>query len=149
MRSLDLARHAGEGDLPAPHAAAPPYHAEAYGLPTARVYWLGGGYRFELAETYWLAIDDWAIEVPASFFFNAASVPRLAWAAISPLDLGIISVLVHDWTYAGRPVKGMSRGDSDKLFRKLMKMEGVSWWKRHVAYAAVRAFGGDRWEDDS
>lgn len=150
MHSLELARSAAAGHLShRAHGLEPPYRAEADSLPAAHVDWVGPGYNFELADDYRLEIDEWVIEIPAGFRFNAASVPRVAWAVISPLDLGIISVLVHDWTYAGRPVEGMSRSEADSLFKRLMKLEGVPWWKRQVAYGAVRAFGGERWGDDS
>lgn len=142
MRSTLYAKLAAEGKL-----ERKVHNVNVEGLPSAEVFWVGPGYVFELASDYSAIFDEWLFSIPAGFIFNAASVPRIAWSAISPLDLGTHSVLLHDFTYAGRPVEGMSRKESDVIFRKVMKLEGVSWWKRNIAYYAVRAFGGGRWSD--
>lgn len=70
--------------------------------------------------------------------------------------------LVHDYLYshAGKPSvpvslsneslpppirKSLSRADVDLLFLEIMKDEGVSFWRRYPAYAAVRVFGELSW----
>lgn len=94
------------------------------------------------------------------FEHDFASVPRLLWALIAPLDLGIASIF-HDWIYqhAGRvetlhwtggdswePVgEPWTRRDADRLFARLMREQGVVSWRRRAAYLAVRVFAGSFW----
>lgn len=115
-------------------------------LPPAVVQWIGPGYRFELMEQYLLVVEQGVLLIPAGFTFDAGSVPRPAWFAISPLDLGVVAVLVHDWLYRTGGQDGLlSRGEADGLFLEQMKAEGVSWWRRRLAYLAVRVAGAGSW----
>lgn len=97
--------------------------------------------------------------VPEGFRHDFASVPRLLWALVAPLDLGLAS-LFHDWLYrhrgrvetlrwtapgweaVGEP---WTREDADRLFGRLMREQGVARWRRRAAYLAVRAFAGGAW----
>jgi hypothetical protein len=101
--------------------------------------------------------------VPDGFDHDFASVPRPLWALISPLDLGIASI-VHDWLYHRQGVvetlrwneaaaawEGLdvpwSRYDSDRLFARIMREQGVVRWRRRFAFVAVHYFGKERWRD--
>lgn len=84
------------------------------------------------------------IEVAAGFRFDLASIPRPLWSLIAPFELSIAAPLVHDWIYRGND-RRYTRAQADRIFRELMKREGISWWRREPAYAAVRAFGGKAW----
>lgn len=107
-----------------------------------------------LEETY--AAQDGArtLTITAPFEFDLATVPRLVWSLIAPFELSIVAPLIHDflYLYAGNPPAGgitprhrYSRVEADQLFRRLMQAEGVAAWRRTVAYAAVRVFGGRYW----
>jgi len=79
------------------------------------------------------------------FKTDAASIPRLLWPLVNPLDLGRISFLFHDWlikrkgsveSYRWRPnnrswhlVIGRfwNRTDVDRFFFRLMREEMAMW----------------------
>ena len=113
-------------------------------------------YRLESRWTYRWQADGAhrVLRIPAPFVFDAASVPRLFWALIDPVDL-IAGALPHDFLYrcGGRPPAGSyfvegaevrepwERRDVDRLFGRAMKDFDVPSWKRRVAFRAVRIFG--------
>ena len=125
--------------------------------------------RFQLADdacyTWHMPEGDggvYRLVVPEGFPHDFASVPRLLWTLIAPLDLGIASIF-HDWLYrhAGRvgtlrwtgeredpwtPVETpWTRRDADRLFARMMREQGVVRWRRRAAYLAVRWFAGSAW----
>jgi Protein of unknown function (DUF1353) len=76
------------------------------------------------------------------------------WPIIAPFELSILAPLFHDLVYEfkGRPpadlvepYRTFTRVEADDLFLHLMEMEGVSGWRRNLAYAAVRAGGLLAW----
>jgi hypothetical protein len=86
--------------------------------------------------------------------FDLASVPRVAWPVIAPFELSILAPLFHDLLYefkgrppaaAVRPYRTFTRQEADDLFLRLMTLEGVSGWRRALAYTAVRAAGWTYW----
>jgi hypothetical protein len=84
--------------------------------------------------------------VPAGYRHDGASVPRLAGIAIQKTDLGEVPAATHDKLYQTGGLFGLySRAEADALFRDLMALYGVTWWKRQAAYRAVRLFGGGAW----
>jgi hypothetical protein len=109
---------------------------------------------FRLEERYVYREPDFSLHIPKGFEFEA-SVPRLVFPAISPLDLGAASPLVHDFLYrcGGQPPLGtvapigkvFTRLEADQLFRWMMQMEGVEKEKREGAYQAVRRCGARAW----
>jgi hypothetical protein len=111
-----------------------------------------GRWRVEADYTY---LDGaTAITVPAGFEFDLSTIPRLFWPLIGPFELSIVAPLMHDFLYAhgGRPPAGSvvpprtyDRAEVDRMFREIMGAEGVPAWRRAVAYAAVRLFGGGAW----
>ena len=44
--------------------------------------------------------------------------------------------------------KTFNRKDADDLFLELMTRSNISYWKRNVAYLAVRAFGQSSWKEE-
>ena len=127
-------------------------------------------HHFALCEdatyTWWHPLEKkdrsvYRLVVPCGFHHDFATVPRLLWALISPLDLGLASIF-HDWLYrkGGKvetlkwlPDNGIwepqrqpwSRKHTDELFARIMREQGVARWRRRAAYLAVRAFGRDHW----
>ena len=105
------------------------------------------------------------IVIPVGFRHDGASVPRLVYTLSGLTPDGPIraAALVHDFLYRydGRLPDGsilielspdqwvpyqleFSRKQADQLFLRLMKLSGIRWSQRWVAYLAVR-IGGPRW----
>ncbi|MEX2473199.1 MAG: DUF1353 domain-containing protein [Gemmatimonadota bacterium] len=157
----------------APQAPPPPLPTDVPGRVTSPAQMLSADFRsFRLLEaaryTWWNPLgapeperDVLRLDVPESFTHDFASVPRVLWMLISPLDLGLASIF-HDWLYRkggqvttlrwdradGRwdPVeKPWSRRQTDELFARMMREQGVPKWRRRAAYLAVRFAGGSSW----
>src|SRR5262249_25152104 len=98
--------------------------------------------------------------IPKDFEFDLASIPRVFWWLIAPFELSLVAPLVHDFIYTtdgrmptgsaqkdGKDVTTLDRKAADDLFLAFMRAEGVSRWRRSLAYWAVRLFGGLFWTD--
>lgn len=85
--------------------------------------------------------DD-VITVPTGFETNLASIPRVFWGVICPVDKPAKAAIIHDWLYTGgkRP-----RKECDRIFLDGMTVLGVAKWKRWVMYWCVRLFGRSHW----
>jgi len=102
--------------------------------------------------------------IPAGFDFDLASVPRIFWTptGISPDRLRWTAPLIHDFLYehARSPLPAGSyqiwdddlygwvdsrriwtKPNADRMFCRLMREDGISRFKRRMAYRAVQ-FGG-------
>lgn len=122
----------------------------------------------EARYLWWHPLDNpakrrlYRLVVPEAFTHDFASVPRILWALISPLDLGLASIF-HDWLYqhggavmtsrweaelgVWKPVlRPWTRVQTDELFARMMREQGVAKWRRRAAYAAVRAWGVEDWQ---
>ena len=124
-------------------------------LPPPLLTYVGEG-QWQLEASYTYHDGETAITVPADFRFDLSSVPRLFWSLIAPFELSIVAPLLHDFLYrcGGRPPGGSvdpprtyNRREVDGMFRTIMEAEGVSAWRRTLAYLAVRAFGHSAWHD--
>lgn len=123
-------------------------------LPPPVLTFIGGG-RWRLEQSYEYRDGDTVVSVPAGFEFDLSSVPRLFWFLIAPFELSIAAPLLHDFLYrfGSRPPAGSvmpprtyTRGEADRMFREIMRAEGVSAWRRTLGYAAVRLFGRSAWK---
>jgi hypothetical protein len=110
--------------------------------------------RWRLEGPFTYDHDGHAIHVPEGFEFDLATVPRPLWWLIAPFELSIAAPLIHDFLYRYRgeppagsivPERTYSRGDADRLFRRMMKEEGVKAWRRGLSYVAVSIFGCWAW----
>ena len=115
-----------------------------------------GDRHWRLEADYAYRDGDTRITVPAGFRFDLSSVPRALWWLIAPFEPSIAAPLLHDFLYlhGGRPPAGSlapprayTRADADRVFREVMKAEGVPVWRRVLGYAAVRLFGRDAWRE--
>lgn len=96
---------------------------------------------------------DWHISIAEGFLFDLASIPRPAWWLCAPFELSIAAPLIHDalYRYAGRAgplvdtCRVWSRQDSDLIFRRVAREEGVAQWRRGPAYGVVRGLGVNAW----
>ena len=131
-----------------------PVEVSASTLPAPVLTYLGDD-TWRLEADYSYQDGDHLITVPAGFEFDLSSVPRALWWLIAPFELSIAAPLLHDflYEYGGNPPAGSvvpphsySRREADDLFRRVMEQEGVALWRRTLAYAAVRLFGGRAWK---
>lgn len=151
-----------------PRAIEPPLPRSVAGRVTSPAQRMTPDFRrFRLLEeavyTWWHRDALLRLVVPAHFTHDFASVPRLLWALISPLDLGLASIF-HDWLYrnGGRvaTLRWLQESDTweevrtpwtrvqtDELFARMMREQGVVKWRRRAAYVAVQIAGGAHWRD--
>lgn len=104
----------------------------------------------ELVDAY--HVRSWTI--PAGFRWNGASIPKVAWSIIGSPFTGRYqrAALLHDFLYEfqGWPPAGCgprvhSRKAVDVLFYRMMREDGVGWWRAKIMYSAVRVGGGRAW----
>lgn len=106
----------------------------------------------------YVALDGCIITAKRGFKSDLASIPRLFWAVIASFELSLVAPIMHDLIYrcGGEVIlpdgevipagKLFSRKDADDVFLELMTRSKVAYWKRNVAYLAVRAFGQSSWQ---
>jgi len=75
------------------------------------------------------------ITVPAGFITDFASVPRIFWAIISPIDKHGKAAVIHDYCYYHAMY---DRKKSDLIFREALEVLEVAPWKVWCMYEAVR-----------
>ncbi|CBK42516.1 protein of unknown function [Nitrospira defluvii] len=103
------------------------------------------------------ALDGFIVTAKRGFKTDLASIPRLLWGVIASFELSLVAPIVHDLIYGSAGTvtlpdgevtpadKRFDRREADDLFLELMTRSKVAYWKRNVAYLAVRAFGGSSW----
>jgi hypothetical protein len=82
------------------------------------------------------------IYIPIGFVTDFASVPRIFWPIISPIDEHGKAAVVHDYLYR----TGLySKFKSDKIFLEAMEVLKVNKLKRYTMYYTVCVFGWYTW----
>ena len=85
------------------------------------------------------------VTVPVGFRTDLASIPRFAWAYLSPWDIARAAV-IHDYLYwqLGDNYTKAERKHADDVFLNGMRhcVPAISKIKAKAAYRAVRIFGG-------
>lgn len=82
------------------------------------------------------------VEVKAGTEVNGSSTPPVLWFVFGhPLsgDQQVASTFHDDLCVKSESIE--DRNMADAVFRSLLKMDGVGFWKRLAMYAAVRAAG--------
>jgi len=82
------------------------------------------------------------IIVPSGFITDFASVPRIFWAVISPIDTHAKAAVIHDYCYY---MALYSRKRCDEIFLEALNVLNVPEWKAHCMYRAVRIGGWRAW----
>ena len=82
------------------------------------------------------------IEVPKGFSTDFASVPRIFWWIISPIDKHAKAAVVHDYCYN---IHYDTKDRCDDIFAEGMKVLGVKEWKIVCMYWAVLLFAWLSW----
>ncbi|HRC43687.1 MAG TPA: DUF1353 domain-containing protein [Nitrospira sp.] len=110
-----------------------------------------------LDDCRYAALDGFIVTAKRGFKTDLASIPRLLWGFIASFELSLVAPIVHDLIYGSAGTvalpdgevtpadKRFDRKEADDLFLELMTRSKVAYWKRNVAYLAVRAFGGSSW----
>jgi hypothetical protein len=104
-----------------------------------------------LGNNLWKTIDpfeyhvgkypsDEIIIVPEGFITNFASVPRIFWPIISPIDNHAKAAILHDYCYFIGYKD--SRKYCDDIFREAMIVLKVNKIKVFLMYWSVRLFSG-------
>jgi len=86
--------------------------------------------------------DGEKITIPAGFHTDFASVPRIFWVFISPVDTHGKAAVLHDYLYRKELYP---RHICDKIFKEAMKSISVPRWKVFLIYWNVRIFGFFVW----
>lgn len=82
------------------------------------------------------------VKVPVGFKTDFASIPRVLWRVMPPVDIHRMAAIVHDWLYSQQVV---TRKTADLIFEEAMGVLGVPWWKRKLMYWGVRSGGWVAW----
>lgn len=78
--------------------------------------------------------------VPVGYVTDFASVPRFLHWLISPYGAYTRAAVVHDWLITDEiPARRVTSRDTDGIFRRVMREEGVPFARRWLMWAAVRA----------
>jgi hypothetical protein len=86
--------------------------------------------------------SDEIIVVPVKFETDFASVPRIFWSIISPIDTHAKAAVIHDYLY----YTGIySRKRSDEIFKEALIVLNVEPWKVQAMYRSVRTFSWHAW----
>lgn len=97
---------------------------------------------WEVIDPLTYMIGHHVITVPRGFVTDGATIPFFAWSHIGhPLAPKFVkAAILHDYLYESKVV---SRKEADRLFRMILKEEGVGMLKRWTMWSAVRLCGGD------
>ena len=101
-----------------------------------------GGRSVALVEPY--SYRD--INVPAGFYWDGASVPRILWSVggLSPGQyLG--ASCVHDYCYARADDDIASRKEADQYYYELLLRDGARRVQAYLAWCCVRSCGWPLW----
>ncbi len=79
--------------------------------------------------------------VPAGFYTDFASVPTLCTWLIPRYGVYTRAAVLHDYLCQEAHVGRFNRRDADGIFRRCLRELGVSWTRRWLMWAAVRAGG--------
>lgn len=111
------------------------------------------GHKWQLLTDFTLFIDGVKVVIPAGFWTDFASIPKiistLSFGYLSVLDDHLKAAILHDWLFFsgklfGKPV---GRYACDILFYEGMCACGTSYAKRNLMYAGVRAGAWKPWNN--
>ncbi|MEQ1861883.1 MAG: DUF1353 domain-containing protein [Chthoniobacteraceae bacterium] len=92
------------------------------------------------------------ITVPAGFVTDYASVPGPLQSFAGKIGRQNRAAILHDWLYHTRGIPRLgaipdtlTRAECDRIFRDVMKADGVSWRLRWRMWLGVRLGGWAAW----
>jgi Protein of unknown function (DUF1353) len=110
----------------------------------------------KISARRWLLTDDLAYQTnllhgifiaPRGFQTDLASIPRILWPIAPKVDLYDAAAVIHDAAYAHALVTAdgerveLVKVWADLIFREAILSCGVSEWRAHLMYLAVKRFG--------
>lgn len=110
-------------------------------LRVKREGWIGRTISATTTETVWYRDAITYIEVPAGFTYDLASIPRVIWIIISPVDVALES-LFHDLLYRKQEIR---RRQADQTLLSMMHDRAVPCPIRWFVYLGVRLGGWHAW----
>lgn len=98
------------------------------------------------------AVLDAIITVPAGFRFDGESIPTVLHWLVPPFGQSKRGACVHDYLYryhgfhtiSGELVP-VSRKEADAVYFELVRAKGLSSWRAHIRWAALRGVGWIAW----
>lgn len=117
--------------------------------------------RLVLLDSWTCMVEGTVYTVPEGFVSDGPSVPRyIGWrqiitsvllATLALMRFGklraIRAAVLHDYLYC-RDGPIVSRSKADRLFRKMLKFDGIGLSGRWIAWAAVRVGGLDHYRQE-
>ena len=97
------------------------------------------GKLYLLLDDFNCTVKGQKVCIPEMFTFDGCSVPM--FSLFKPRL--IKPALVHDWLYVSHQT---TRKVADKIFKALLKENGVSWFVYASMYRALRIGGGLAWK---
>ena len=101
---------------------------------------------FKLLEPFEYHIGEYPseqiIKVPVGFITDFASIPRIFWPIVSPIDEYAKAAVIHDWMYKFNYAK---KSVCEKIFYEAMTVLEVPQWKKICIYSAVYVGGWYTW----
>jgi len=104
-------------------------------------------HNYELEGDFTYTNDEIKVTAKHGMPTDGASIPKFTWRFIGSPFIGkyVGAALIHDALYTSRGLGKLNKKQVDKLFLEMMKVEGVSYWKRQAMYWAVNLGGDDAW----
>lgn len=99
------------------------------------------GRRMVLTAVLSYSDGERVITVPPGFMTDFSSIPRGLWNVFPPWQFPQAGV-VHDFLYA---FGGVTRGEADQIYLRILEALGCGWFKRRAAYLALRTCGWAVW----
>lgn len=88
-------------------------------------------------------LGEEVIKVPVGFVTNFASVPRIFWSLISPVDFDNAKpAVIHDFLYYTQKT---NRKYADSIFLEALGVMKSPAYRKYLMYYSVRLFGWIRW----
>lgn len=105
-----------------------------------------GKWKFKLIDPFEYHIGQYPsediIKVPKGFITDLASIPRIFWPILSPIDEYAKAAVLHDWLY----YTGMyPKTKTEYIFNEAMQVLNTPEWKRKAVFNAVYYFGYYKW----
>jgi len=107
-----------------------------------------GAKNLKLLEDLTYKNNKLKVTAKAGMLYDMASIPKMFWRVIGSPYIGKYrrAATLHDALYTSQGLKKLNKKQVDKLFLEMMKVEGVSLWKRQTMYWAVRLGGKSAWD---
>jgi len=97
-----------------------------------------------LLQDWCFFINDVPYWIPAGYFYNGASIPRVFWIVVgAPFEPQFwAAALAHDWIYLTHI---LGRVIADEVIFQLCIQAEVELWRARCIWAAVRSCGQVPW----